>query len=60
MVKIAIAVDGEWEYPIYRDGNEYRIDLGGAFGLSDPLPFENDVKAITFLQKAVENDIWEV
>lgn len=60
MVKIAIAVDGEYVFPIYRDSGFYYIDLGGSFGMSDPLSFESDTKAISELQKAFYDDVWEM
>lgn len=59
MTKIAIAVDGEWAYPIYRHNGKYHIDFGGAVGLSDPLTFDSDVKAIRYLQKHVASSGWE-
>ena len=59
MTKIAIIIDGEYEYPIFRDKGLYHIDFGGAVGMSDPLEFENDVKAISWLRKHVEAGGWE-
>ena len=60
MVKIAIIVDGEWAYPIYRDNGKYRVDFGGMTGLSDLLEFTSDTKAISYLRKAVASGLWEV
>lgn len=60
MVKIAIVVDGDYEFPIYKDNGFYYIDLGGAFGMSDPLTYESDTKAISELQKSFYNDPWEM
>lgn len=58
MTKIAIVLDGDYVYPIYRKNGRYHIDFGGAHGLSDALTFENDVKAICWLRKRVESGIW--
>lgn len=60
MVKIAIVVDGDYAFSIYKDNGYYYIDLGGSFGMSDPLSFERDTKAISELQKAYYNDPWEM
>ena len=60
MVKIAIVVDGDYSLPIYKDNGLYYIDFGGAMGMSDPLEFESDVKAISHLQNAYYNDPWEM
>ena len=61
MTKLAIVVDGDYAYPIYRDNGKYRIDFGGAQGISDELEFESDVKAISWLRKKVETcGIWEM
>jgi len=60
MTKIAIVVDGDYGFPIYRENGFYYIDLGGSLGMSDPLSFESDVKAITTLREAYENDPWEM
>ena len=60
MVKIAVIVDGDYEFPIYRHDGEYFVDLGGSLGMSDPLYFESDTEAISTLQKAYENDCWEM
>lgn len=63
MVKIAIVCDDEYIYPIFRISERperlYCIDLGGAMGMSDPLPYENDVKAISFLQRVIPLDPYE-
>ena len=56
MVKIAIVVDGEDTYPIYRENGAYRIDMGPAMGVSEPMSFPSDAKAIKFLQDAIEYD----
>ena len=53
MVKIAIVVDGDYIYPIYRHEGMYHIDLGGEVGLSDPLPFKRDTEAINWLRKTI-------
>ena len=53
MTKIAIAVDGDDAYPIYRYGGAYGIDFGGSRGLCGPFLFESDVVAIRYFQKAV-------
>ena len=58
MDKIAIVVDGEWEYPIYRDNGKYYIDMGGAMGMSEPLDYPSDTKAIAHLQSVIESDPW--
>lgn len=57
MIKLAIAVEKDtgFAYPIYKSDGMYFIDMGGAMGMSDPLEFDNDVKAISFLQHLVEN-----
>lgn len=60
MTKIGVVVDGDYEFPIYRKDGFYYIDLGGSFGMSDPLSFESDVKAISTLQKAYDNNPWEM
>jgi len=57
MTKIAIVLDGDYIYPIFRDKGMYHIDLGGAVGLSDPLPFKSDTEAINWLRKAVAEGI---
>ena len=56
MVKIAIAVDGEDTYPIYRVDSRYVIDMGAGMGISDPMSFPSDTKAISFLQDVFEFD----
>ena len=60
MTKIAIIVDGDYEFPIYRDEGLYLVDLGGSFGMSDPLFFSSDVEAIVALREAYEDDCWEM
>ena len=60
MLKIAIVVDGEYSFPIYKEGEHYYIDFGGSFGMSDPLSFESDTKAISSLQKAFYDNPWEM
>lgn len=60
MVKIAIVVDGDYEFPIYKDNGKYYIDLGGSFGMSDPLSFDGDTKAISTLQRAYHDNPWEM
>lgn len=60
MTKIGIVINGEWEYPIYRSDGKYHIDLGGSFGMSDPLSFESDTKAIVALHEAFEGNEWEM
>ena len=59
MTKIAIAVDGDFAFPIYRKDGKYCIDFGGAIGMSDLIEFENDVKAIRYLHKVVADGIWD-
>lgn len=53
MVKIAIVLDGEHAYPIYRENGRYCIDFGGNTGKSKPMSFPNDTKAISWLRNAV-------
>ena len=50
MVKIAIIVDGEFEYAIYRHKGHYYVDFGCSTGMSAPLTFKGDTKAISWLQ----------
>ncbi len=54
MVKIAIVIDGDYEFPVYRTDGKYSIDLGGAIGMSDPIVFESDTKAIRYFNEHKE------
>ena len=55
MTKIAIIVDGDHAYPIYRlSDRRYSIDYGGSFGKSEPLPFDSDVQAISCLHSVID------
>ena len=54
MTKLSIIVDGDEIYPIYRENGSYFIDLGGSFGMSGPLSYPSDTKAISELRKAFE------
>ena len=56
MVKIAIAVDGTDIYPIYRENGMYHIDMGGSMGMSEPLDYPSDTKAISDIRKAIEQE----
>ena len=61
MVKIAIIVDGDWTYPIYRDNGSYKVDFGGSVGMCGPFSFPNDTKAISYLQNAASfctREVW--
>lgn len=60
MTKIAIVLDGDYEYPIYRKNGLYHIDFGGSHGMSDALAFNSDVQAIKWLREKVENGIREM
>lgn len=54
MTKIAIIIDGDYVYPVYRIEDKYHIDLGNSVGMSGPFEFKSDVKAITWLRKHVK------
>ena len=53
MAKIAIILDGDRIYPIFRENGRYYIDFGGNTGRSKPMDFPNDTKAINWLREAV-------
>lgn len=55
MTKIAIVVDGDHTYPVYRTNGTYTIDFGGRNGMSEALKFPTDVKAINWFRKTVED-----
>ena len=51
MTKIAILVDGDQNYPLYREKDAYFIDFGGSLGRSEPFSYPSDTKAISRLGK---------
>lgn len=53
MVKLAIVLDGDQIYPIYREKGRYFIDFGGNTGKSKPMYFQNDTRAIVWFRNAV-------
>lgn len=53
MVKLAIVLDGDHIYPIYREKGRYFIDFGGNTGKSKPMDFQNDTKAIAWFRDAI-------
>lgn len=53
MTKLAIVLDGEQIYPIFRHEGRYHIDFGGSVGLSVPFDFKSDTEAIKWFRKAV-------
>lgn len=59
MVKLALVITDGFEYPAYKDDGKYYVDLGGSFGMSDPLSFEGDTKAIAHLRKVLSEDPYE-
>lgn len=57
MWEIGRIVRDDWSYPVLLDDKGcYYIDLGGAYGVSDPFEFDSDNEAIDFFARRLEEE----
>lgn len=57
MREVGRVVRGDWSYPVILDDEGYyHVDLGGAYGVSDPFEFDSDEEAVSFFTKALEEE----
>lgn len=57
MKEVGTVTRGEWSYPVLLDEEGcYRIDLGGAFGVSEPFKFATSADAISFFARKLEEE----
>ena len=54
--KVGHVVCDGWRHPVYRDGDTYAIDLGGAVGLTDFIPFDTQEEAFRRFEMAARGE----
>lgn len=42
-----------FEFPVFKSEHGYQLDLGGAFGLCDPVEFANDAEAMREIASSI-------
>lgn len=57
MKEVGAVIRGDWSYPVLLDDEGfYHVDLGGAYGVFDPLEFDSDEEALGFFAKRLEEE----
>ena len=54
--KVGHVMCGGYAFPVYRDGNAYAVDLGGAVGLTDFIHFDTQEEAFRRFEMAARGE----